>query len=98
VIVTGPTTGRPVDGERLRLASQAARHLRVSLYIGSGSRPDTLPDLMTFADGIIVGSAIRKAGKAGAPLDLARARAFVTAFKKLKKSNGRIKRSTKKAR
>ncbi len=81
VIVTGATTGRPVDAEALRRAGQAARHHGIPLWIGSGATRETLPGLLEWANGIIVGSAIRKGGRAGAPLDLARLKAFVKDYR-----------------
>lgn len=91
VIITGPTTGRSVDMEKLAVAGRHAKAMKAPLYIGSGSTPQTLAELRRHASGIIVGSAIRKEGRAGAPLDPARVRAFATAFKKAKKS-GKSKR------
>jgi membrane complex biogenesis BtpA family protein len=72
VIVTGTTTGRPVDFQELEKASIAARKHGVPLWIGSGTTPENLAELRQFADGVIVGSALREEGRPGAPLDLKR--------------------------
>lgn len=80
VIVTGATTGRSASPERLSEASHAARRLRAPIYVGSGATASTWQALRQFADGVIVGSDLRKQGKAGAPLDPARVRAFAKAF------------------
>jgi hypothetical protein len=81
VIVTGTTTGRAVDLERLRRAARAAEHLGAPTYIGSGCTPENWPALSRHAYGAIVGSAFRKGGRAGAPIDLESARAIRRAFK-----------------
>jgi uncharacterized protein len=99
VIITGSTTGREVNPEQLARASEAARGSGVPLLIGSGAKPRDLPELLRFADGIIVGSALRRAGVAGAPLDLARTREFVKAFRAARKTRpkpGRSRKTTRK--
>jgi membrane complex biogenesis BtpA family protein len=78
VVVSGSGTGRGVDLAKLQIVKRAAGP--VPVYIGSGATIDTLPILAKEADGIIVGSAIREGGKAGAPVVLAQARAFVLAW------------------
>lgn len=90
VILSGATTGRPVDLETLRRASQAAQKHDVPLLIGSGARRETLAELFSLAHGVIVGSDLRKGGMAGAPLDASRVKAFTKAFKSI-----RAKRSSK---
>jgi membrane complex biogenesis BtpA family protein len=81
VIVTGTTTGRAVDLDRLQRAARAADHLGAPTYIGSGCTPENWPALSRHAYGAIVGSAFRKGGRAGAPIDLESARAIRRAFK-----------------
>lgn len=79
VILTGPTTGRPVDTERLRLARAACKRAGRKLYVGSGLNVQNAQGLLALCDGAIVGSALRKGGRAGAPLDLPRIRSLVKA-------------------
>ena len=81
VIVTGATTGREVDPLHLEAAGRAARHAGVPLLIGSGATTENLARLREHATGVIVGSALRKGGQAGAELEAARCRALVLAFK-----------------
>lgn len=81
VIISGSATGRSVDLEHLKIAAEAAKAHRIPLFIGSGATSDTASELRRFADGIIVGSALRKAGKAGAPLDPSRVKSFIKAFR-----------------
>lgn len=80
VILTGTTTGRSVDPEELKEASAAAQECRVPLYVGSGTTPQNVSKIRKQAFGVIVGSALRKDGKAGAPLESKRVRAFAEAF------------------
>ncbi len=82
VVITGATTGRAVDPVRLEKASRAARAHSIPLYIGSGMTADGLAEVRSKIDGVIVGSDLRRAGKAGAPLDLKRVRAFVKAYRR----------------
>jgi len=87
VIVSGSTTGRPVDPMDLKKAGEAAKSLKIPLYIGSGATPETSSDLLRHAYGLIVGSSFRKHGKAGMEIDPARLKkwAKVTRSVKLKK-------------
>ena len=81
VIITGETTGRSVDMEQLKLASEVSSRHGVPLFIGSGAQPSTVSQLKKYASGVIVGSSLRKKGIAGEPLDAKRMKAFVSAFK-----------------
>jgi len=77
VIVTGRATGQPAD-----LVDLAAVHTAVPntpLYVGSGVTAATLRDLLTVASGVIVGTAARRDGDIGNPVDRVRVRALVTA-------------------
>jgi membrane complex biogenesis BtpA family protein len=68
VIISGDTTGRAPDMKIITEAVQAAKHMGVPVYIGSGANPE---NISTFPSElrIIVGSTLRKGGKAGAALD-----------------------------
>jgi membrane complex biogenesis BtpA family protein len=82
VIVTGETTGREVDERRLALACEMG--LR-PVYVGSGATAANLARLKKLTrssgGGVIVGSALRAGGRAGAKLDARRAREFVRAWR-----------------
>jgi uncharacterized protein len=82
VVVTGATTGRAVDLAALRRATEVAGKHGVPVLIGSGARRDNLAELLKLADGVIVGSDLRRNGRAGAPLDPKRVREFAKAFQK----------------
>lgn len=90
VIVTGETTGRLIDEDSLREASRAARAVGAPLYLGSGTTRDSLARLSKLVDGIIVGSAIRRGKRAGAPLDARLCQEFAKEFmKNFKKAKSR---------
>ncbi len=85
LIVSGEGTGKPIDLEELRRV--AALGLGVPIVAGSGATADTVADLLEIADGVIVGTALRKphtvaqeASRLPA-LDPERARAFVAAVR-----------------
>ena len=99
VIVTGSTTGRSPSPEVLLVALKAAKHSGVPLYIGSGLTPEGLGELPSPLIRLIVGSALRKGDRAGAPLESAKLKAFVKAFKALKapkqkRKNGKTRRAS----
>jgi uncharacterized protein len=85
VIITGETTGRAVDPQKLRQASQIAKAKRIPLFIGSGVTVESLPEIATLVTGIIIGSALRKGARAGAPMEEKRLREIVKAFRSAKK-------------
>lgn len=86
VIVTGTTTGRQVGGPDLVRAAEVCRALKIPLYVGSGATPENVGQLLAQADGVIVGSTLKKGGKAGNPLDLRRLKAFMTQVRKTGRS------------
>jgi membrane complex biogenesis BtpA family protein len=81
VILTGAETGSPLkptelEGVRRCLPSDA------KIWVGSGANPDTVGDLLDLADGVIVGSALRTGGLAGAPMDPSRIESFMEAVRR----------------
>jgi membrane complex biogenesis BtpA family protein len=86
VIVTGSTTGRAPDAALLGIALRAASHAHVPLYVGSGMSVGALSENIEGDLRVIVGSALRKGGRAGAPLDAARVTAFARAWAKRNRS------------
>jgi membrane complex biogenesis BtpA family protein len=81
IVVTGSQTGAPVD-----LAAVRALRARLSVPIvaGSGVTPATVQGVLAAADAVIVGSTLREGGRAGAPLDPDRVRAFLAAAKEVR--------------
>lgn len=82
VILTGATTGRPIDRETLERAHQVAREHSIGIWIGSGATPANIKWMTAYASGVIVGSTLREGGQAGAPLDPRRIREFIKAIPK----------------
>jgi len=78
LIVTGPATGAQVHLDDLRTVKAAAIHLPV--LIGSGVTAENAPEALRNADGIIVGSFLRKQGLAGEELDPQRVAQFASAL------------------
>ncbi|HEY8376221.1 MAG TPA: BtpA/SgcQ family protein [Nannocystis sp.] len=79
VLVTGTGTGQAVDPARLRAVRAAAAG--VPVLVASGATASMLPDLVNMSDGCIVGSALRADGRAGGPIDPARAHSFAAAWR-----------------
>jgi membrane complex biogenesis BtpA family protein len=74
VIVTGTATGKPVS---MRDVEEVRRATRLPLLIGSGVTPETVQPLLEHADGLIVGSYLKKGGHWANAIDPARCRAIV---------------------
>ena len=78
VIVTGARTGEAPSLSELRRVKRAAH---VPVIIGSGMTPENIRQYYPLADGFIVGSTFREAGRYLAMLDPARLRKFLRAFR-----------------
>ena len=74
VLVTGYGTGQSVDLDTLM---RVKRISKVPVYAASGVTHDTVREILSACDGVIVGSALRADGKAGGPIDPKRAAEFV---------------------
>lgn len=77
LIVTGSTTGAPVDIEEL--ASVRSVTAQSPVLVGSGVTPESVPELFEHADALIVGSSCKRDGRWSNEPDLARARLLVEA-------------------
>ena len=77
VLVTGTGTGRGVAASDLE---RVIRAVHVPVIVASGATVDALPSLRG-AHGVIVGTALRKSGRAGDPVDADLALAFAGAFR-----------------
>jgi len=71
LIVTGMGTGKPASIEDIR---RVKKKISLPLLVGSGVKPDTLPDLFRVCDGVIVGSYFKEGGNLRAATDVARVR------------------------
>jgi len=76
LVVTGGRTGEPPPLELLRAVR---RYSPVPVVVGSGATPENVGELLRYSNGVIVGSYIRRDGRAGNPVDVERARRFVEA-------------------
>ncbi len=76
IVVTGPRTGVPTERDTLLAVKSSAG---APVWLGSGVTATTVAQWLEVADGVIVGSTLRADGRAGGPIDLARAKAFVQA-------------------
>lgn len=70
LIVSGIATGTPTDLSDIQRIRKAVPE--APLLIGSGVTPSTVKDLLAVADGVIVGTSIKRAGPSG-PIDPQRA-------------------------
>ncbi len=77
VIVSGGATGAAVDLDELRTVKSAAGDAPV--YVGSGATTDNAASLLDVADGLIVGTALKRDGDVDAPVDPERVAALMSA-------------------
>jgi membrane complex biogenesis BtpA family protein len=77
LVVTGASTGHPASPDDLEQVKAAAHG--APLFVGSGVTPQTVGDFLRLADGVIVGTSLKRNGVTQAPVDPARARALVAA-------------------
>jgi membrane complex biogenesis BtpA family protein len=78
VIVTGPATGRATSVQDV---AEAAGATRLPVLVGSGATPESVGELLEFADALIVGSWNKRGGRWENPVEPGRARAMVVAFR-----------------
>lgn len=77
LIVTGAGTGEATPLEHLRAVREAVPD--APLFAGSGVTADSLAEILSIADGVIVGSALKAGGRLDAPVDPELAARFVDA-------------------
>lgn len=77
LIVSGPATGKPTDPADIRAVRTAVPDRPI--YVGSGTRPDNVREVLAVADGAIVGTALKAGHRTEAPVDPALAAALVLA-------------------
>jgi uncharacterized protein len=78
IVVTGVSTSAAVDASELKLLSAA---VSIPLIAGSGVTAATARAIREHAQAAIVGSAMMETGRPGRPIDLARAKALVAAWR-----------------
>lgn len=77
LVVSGMRTGDATDPARAEAVRAAVPEAEV--WIGSGSTPETVLPLLEVADGVVVGSALERGGRAGAGVDPGRVARFMDA-------------------
>lgn len=77
LVVSGAGTGEPTALEELRRVRRAVPE--APLLAGSGVSAATVREILAAADGVIVGSALEREGRAGGPVDPERVRRMVAA-------------------
>jgi len=77
LIVTGTTTGRATSLDDLRTVKSAVPDRPV--LVGSGATPETVAELLRIADGVIVGTCLKRDGLTVNPPDPDRVRRFARA-------------------
>jgi membrane complex biogenesis BtpA family protein len=80
VIITGQSTGKPVDEQALE---SLVGKLDIPTWIGSGLDAENAETLAPLCDGVIVGSSIKRDGAWQNEVDLNRASRLVKAVKKI---------------
>jgi uncharacterized protein len=83
LIVTGRMTGAAPDVEKVREAKSLAAR---PILVGSGSNQQNITAFLQYADGVIVGSSLKKDGVMQNPVDEKRARAFVDAVRAVRET------------
>ncbi len=84
LIVTGPATGEPINFDDLLAVRNAVPDRRI--LVGSGVTHETVANILSAANGVIVGTSLKEEGMTDRPVDPERAKAFVLAAKLAKQA------------
>ncbi|WP_255150411.1 BtpA/SgcQ family protein [Halorarius halobius] len=79
LVVSGPGTGEATDRSVLDRAAPVCATADAPLYVGSGVTADTVADYLAVADGVIVGTALKRGDDPANPVDEGRVRELVAA-------------------
>jgi len=79
LIVSGVGTGQAADLEDVKRVRRAGP--KTTLLLGSGVNAGNVKDYLRFADGVIVGSSLKRGGKVANPVDAGRVAALVKAMR-----------------
>jgi membrane complex biogenesis BtpA family protein len=83
VIISGSITGAEPSLNELKTAAIACHQSNTPLWIGSGATPDNVAQLLTYADGVIVASSLKKHGQIQHPIDPLRVSRFMEAVRSI---------------
>ena len=75
IIVTGNETGKPPEIDAIKSAKAAVGD--VSVFVGSGTSIGNVREFLEYADGVIVGTSIKKEGATENPVDRAKLESFI---------------------
>lgn len=82
LVVTGVATGEPTSEDDL---AEVRRAVRLPVLVGSGVTPEQMGELFSHADGVIVGSWIKKGGRWENPVDPKRSKELVKEADRVRK-------------
>lgn len=82
VVVTGAATGKPTDPGDVAAVRRA---VRVGVFVGSGVTPENVAEVAPHADGVIVGSDLKRDGVWSNPPDAGRVARMVKAMTELQR-------------
>lgn len=82
LVISGTATGQPTSVADLRAVAEA---VEIPVVVGSGATPDTLSDLYTVANAVIVGSWYKEEGVWSNPPEPARARELGSLAQRLRR-------------
>lgn len=80
ILVSGPMTGQPVDGSDLRRVKEAAGDTPV--FANTGVNKDNVADILSVADGVIIGTHLKVDGDTWKPVDPERVKRFMEAVER----------------
>ena len=78
VIATGQRTGDTATADEIRTVKGATI---LPVLVGSGVRADNVAEIMTLADGVIIGSSLKRGGVWWEPVERERVAAFMSRFR-----------------
>jgi predicted TIM-barrel enzyme len=81
VIITGSGTGHSASLEDIR---QVKKSIHIPVLVGSGVTPQNLTEMLSAADGAIVGSFFKRDGELANPVDADRVRQIVETARKVR--------------
>lgn len=82
IIVTGKLTGIAPELEDVRRAKEVAGD--TPIIVGSGTNVANIKDFLKYADGVIVGTSVKKDGVIENPVDVERVRRFMEAVEEVR--------------
>lgn len=81
ILVSGPMTGVPPTPEMLRKVKE---NINIPVFVNTGVNINNVSELLEFADGVIVGTALKKDGITWNPVDKERVKSFMEKVEKLR--------------